>query len=71
MDADSPQLHRLITNEIGRCYDEDLEGRVSALETLAETTPRAQPADLSGMSALGDETRYRLVRLLAASDEER
>jgi DNA-binding transcriptional ArsR family regulator len=65
------RLRRLIRDQVGECYDDDLEARVAALETLASGTAEPRPDDLAAMGTLGDDTRHRLVRLLAASETER
>lgn len=71
MSTQPNRLRRLIREEIGRCYDEDLEERVTALERIDEAANEASPRDRRAMAALGDETRHRLVRLLLASEEDR
>lgn len=71
MADDHPRLRRRIADELGRCYDEDLEQRVEALESLAAAVPAGRRSDLAALRAMGDATRHRLVRLLAASETER
>lgn len=64
------RLRRLISSELGKCCDADIDQRLAELDTLdaTATTPR-QNADLQTLSALSSETRYRIVRLLAAADD--
>lgn len=71
MRFEATRLSRLIQDEVGQCYDTDLEERVATLESLAGEVEDPAPLDLAAMRTLGDETRHRLVRLLAASEEER
>ena len=71
MEVEADTLRRLIRDEVGRCYEGDLEARVEALEGLASSVATAHEADLASLRTLGDDTRHRLVRLLAASAEER
>lgn len=71
MRFEATRLSRLIQDEVGQCYDTDLEERVETLESLAGEVEDPAPLDLAAMRTLGDETRHRLVRLLAASEEER
>lgn len=69
--ADRPgRLERLVADELGDCCDADVEERLSALESLAAEVPREYAADLPALAALGDDTRHRLVRILAAADGE-
>ncbi|MFB6360241.1 MAG: ArsR/SmtB family transcription factor [Halobacteriales archaeon] len=71
MSTEPNRLRRLIRDEIGRCYDEDLEERITDLERIDQAAGAGSARDLQAMAALGDETRHRLVRLLLASDEDR
>lgn len=71
MTFEGARLSRLIRDEVGQCYDADLEDRVAALESLADLAGEPSRKDLAAMRALGDGTRHRLVRLLAASEDER
>lgn len=63
------RLRRLLAEELGECRSGDVERRVDELESLASTIPAAE-RDRVALRTLGDDTRYRLVRLLAAADEE-
>lgn len=64
------RLHRLLRAELGECCNSDVEQRLDELETLRETAvTNGLARDRAAMSALGDETRYRLARLLDAADD--
>ncbi len=71
MTFESPRLRRLVREEIGQCYDADLDERVAELERLGAAVEAPTRGDLAALRTLGDETRHRLVRLLAASGAER
>ncbi len=65
------RLQRYLEEAVDDCRNETLQQRLSELETLeslldSETIEQ----DVQRLSALGDPTRYRLVRLLVAADEE-
>jgi DNA-binding transcriptional ArsR family regulator len=66
------RLKRLLADELGDCCSEDVQQRKSELTdlTAAIDDERAE-RDLRALSALASETRYRLARLLAASEGER
>jgi DNA-binding transcriptional ArsR family regulator len=69
MNANS-RLRRLITEEVGECCDAAVEERLATLETLEETVPAKTADERAALRTLSDETRHRIVRLLAAADEE-
>ena len=68
MATNDQRLRRLIADEVGACCDADVEERLGALDALERTLPRDVGSDLAAMKALGSETRYRIVRLLAAAE---
>jgi ArsR family transcriptional regulator len=70
MVAESERLERLITDEVGECCDGDVEERVGALRAFAEETPADVDGDLTALKTLGDETRHRIARLLAAAERD-
>ena len=70
MATEHPRLRRLITDEVGTCCAADVDERLDDLATLAGAVPADSTPDLSAMKALGDGTRHRIVRLLAAADGE-
>ncbi|NIB99658.1 metalloregulator ArsR/SmtB family transcription factor [Halobacterium sp. R2-5] len=65
----SDRLRRLLADELGECCDGDVERRLGELRALADD---AFDDDAQSVFAvLGNDTRYRLARVLAASDGER
>ncbi len=64
----SSRLRRLVADERGECRDADVAERRDALESLHAGVPEAVAADVAALDALGSDTRYRLVRLLAAAE---
>ena len=70
--ADSAdRLRRYLEDELGECRNEDLQQRLAALEDLEGLLdPDVIETDVRTLSALGNETRYRLVRLLVEADDE-
>ena len=65
------RLQRYLADELGECRSEDVEQRLDRLDAFeaALGSTRVDP-DLDVLSALANETRYRLVRVLVAADEE-
>ena len=70
MTQSTDRLQRLITDELGECCEADVEQRLDELDTLerAATTDNIA-ADLQALSALGNETRYRIARLFVTADD--
>lgn len=64
------RLERLITEQLGECCEGDIDARLDSLETLASDVPDDITGDVTVMKALGNETRYRIVRLLHAAETE-
>lgn len=64
------RLERLIAEELGRCCDGDVDARIERLERYAADGPAEPDRDLTALKTLGTETRYTIVRLLAAADRE-
>jgi DNA-binding transcriptional ArsR family regulator len=65
------RLRRYLDDELGECCNEDIERRLDELSTLQAGLGTAQAeAELDVLSALSNETRYTLVRLLVAAREE-
>lgn len=71
MPTATQRLHRYLEDELGECRPEDVDERITELDTLETvlTAPRLD-ADLELLAALDNETRYKLVRLLVAADSE-
>ena len=67
----SQRLERYLEDELEECRSEDVERRLEELGTLEATLGTEQAnAELDVLSALASETRYTLVRVLAAAREE-
>ena len=65
------RLERLLEDELGECCASDVEDRLAELDDLAAATPLAHAAaDVEALSTLGDDTRYRLARVLVTAGEE-
>lgn len=70
MSQETGRLRRLIEEDIGACCDADVDARLAALRALDERVPPDVSADLAALSALGNDTRHRIVRLLCAAERE-
>jgi DNA-binding transcriptional ArsR family regulator len=68
--ATNERLRRYLSDELGSCQDEDLEQRISELEEIDNSVSRVIETDVEGLSAVANETRYKIVRLLHAADSE-
>ncbi|WP_115865011.1 ArsR/SmtB family transcription factor [Halorussus litoreus] len=69
MAESSNRIRRLLADSIGECCDEHVERRLGELDSLADNAfaeDRARPV----FAVLGDETRYRLARVLATAEDE-
>lgn len=65
------RLQRYLDDELGECRSEDVERRLEELTTLeAGLGMERAEAELDVLSALSNETRYTLVRVLVAAEEE-
>lgn len=65
------RLRRYLDDELGECCSEDVERRLDELETLGRALGTEQVAsELDVLSALANRTRYTLVRVLVAAEEE-
>ena len=64
----SERLERLLTEKLGGCCDVDIDARVETLEGYASNLPTDIDGDVTALQTLGDDTRYRIVRLLAEAD---
>ena len=71
MSQTTERLRRYLDDELGECRDEDVERRLDELGTLeAALGPAQVETELDVLSALGNETRYTLVRVLVDAGEE-
>ncbi|WP_248896987.1 ArsR/SmtB family transcription factor [Haloplanus halobius] len=65
------RLERYLDDELEECRSEDVECRLDELGALETTLGDARvSAELDVLSALANETRYTLVRVLVAAGEE-
>jgi len=71
MSQATERLRRYLDDELGDCRSDDVESRLDELDTLEAGLGRAQArAELDVLSALSSETRYTVVRVLVAANEE-
>ena len=69
--SSTERLQRYVADECGSCTDEDLADRLAELEELNESVGGSDlETDIELLSALGNETRYKIVRMLHAADDE-
>lgn len=64
------RLERLLTRELGDCCEGEVDERIETLAGHVSHLPAGIGTDLSALKALGNDTRYTIVRLLAAADRE-
>lgn len=64
------RLERLVEGELGECCAADVEARLETLEGFAAAVPADADEDVGALKALGNDTRYAVVRLLAAAGRE-
>jgi DNA-binding transcriptional ArsR family regulator len=64
------RLEHLIESELGECQPDDVEERLGWLEARSAAADETADGDVETLDTLGDGTRYRLARLLAAADRE-
>jgi DNA-binding transcriptional ArsR family regulator len=65
------RLQRYLEDELGECRSEDVDQRLEELGTLEAALGAARvETELDVLSALANETRYTLVRVLVAAGEE-
>ncbi|WP_423744733.1 metalloregulator ArsR/SmtB family transcription factor (plasmid) [Haladaptatus sp. SPP-AMP-3] len=70
MTQDTTRLRRFIADESDGCCDADVEARLDELESFTGGVPSDYATDLDALKTLGNETRYRITRLLAAAEDE-
>lgn len=69
--SSTDRLRRYITDECGSCGQEDVDEWLAELQELdAAASGPAVESDVELLSALSNETRYRIVRMLHAADDE-
>ena len=65
------RLQRYLEDELGECRSEDVDQRLEELGTLEAALGAARvETERDVLSALANETRYTLVRVLVAAGEE-
>jgi len=64
------RLHRLVEDQLGDCCEGDVQQRLDELEALAGTLPDDTATDRAALGTLGDGTRHRIARLLAAAERD-
>lgn len=64
------RLDRLLEAQLGECCEEDVQRRLDELHALGGAVPSETGTDRAALRTLGDGTRHRLARLLAAADRE-
>lgn len=65
------RLQRYLADERGSCGDEEVSQRLTELEELdAAAGGPALGEDVELLSALANETRYKIVRILHVADDE-
>jgi DNA-binding transcriptional ArsR family regulator len=65
------RLRRYLEDELGECRSEDLRERLGELDDIGSgIDDDVVERDVAVLSALGNETRYRLIRLLVEADGE-
>ncbi len=71
MAQSTERLQRYLADELGECRNEDVKRRLDELSTFdAEVGTDQVDAELDVLAALANETRYTLVRVLVAAQEE-
>jgi DNA-binding transcriptional ArsR family regulator len=68
MGTNTTRLDRLLAEQLEECCAGDTGERIETLESLSDSADAG--GDLQVLSALSDDTRYRLANLLAAADGE-
>ena len=71
MTSHSDRIHRYLEDDIEECRVETVEARLSELDVLTSSARSERvESDLAILSTLGNETRYRLARVLADAEGE-
>lgn len=70
MSPQSETLERLITDQDGDCCAADVHDRLETLERHVRELPSDASRDQAALKALSTDTRYTIVRLLAAAERE-
>ena len=71
METESGRIERYLEDDLEACRTEDVEERLSALDLLESTAESDRvESDIEVLSTLGNDTRYRLARVLVAAEGE-
>jgi ArsR family transcriptional regulator len=70
MSQQSERLERLIVEQEGECCVADIDERVDTLKRHVSAFPADTERDRNALKVLGNDTRYTIVRLLAAAGRE-
>lgn len=70
MSQNTTRLRRLLADEVEGCCESDVSARIEEIEALNDAIPVDADHDVTALQTLGDDTRYRIVRLLTGSDRE-
>ncbi|MGM0591894.1 MAG: ArsR/SmtB family transcription factor [Halobacteriota archaeon] len=70
MSQQSERLERLITDQEGECCAADIDARIETLERHVTDLPSDTARDQAALKTLSNDTRYTIVRLLAAAGRE-
>ena len=70
MGQQSERLERLIADREGECCTADLDARLETLERHVTDLPPESARDRTALKTLSNDTRYTIVRLLAAAGGE-
>ncbi len=67
---ESSREAQFLDQDVNQCRDEDTEDRLQELRSLSTILESDFSEDIKILSALSNETRYTLIRLLAVADDE-
>jgi ArsR family transcriptional regulator len=67
--SEDARLERLVADELGECCEGDVEDRLDELRSVERSVPEDPAGDAAALDPLGDETRYRLLRVLVAAEK--
>jgi DNA-binding transcriptional ArsR family regulator len=67
---DTNRLRSLLSEDVEDCCEADVQDRLAELEEFAAAVPDGGESDVQALNTLGNDTRYRIVRILAAAADE-
>lgn len=68
--AEKDRLRRYLCDQLDHCQDDDVEQRLEELMAMGESVSEISGEDAELLSALSNETRYKIIRLLHVADRE-